>query len=293
MVVFNFQVANEPMKAILLLFLLCLTSSAQKRDVIRIDWVTKDVEAIERLLPELARTDPTLESLEKLFGKKPEQVYLGFGARTFRFFKGNGYTTFSVRGFEFDGKVGYYTIAVSGSSSWNKVKNILIQRWTATAPLDFKEGDSSIYHYREHPNVVASYKDKIKSQLGELKSVSVPPPLDDGYTYLISLGNNSVIGSGGCNYGGVTPRGKTAIDQILAAGRIDLIENILKGYNPGGRVYALLALLKIQQDGTLFSDQTQKAMTTILNLDLEMDTCNGCEHMDKTAKRIVSDWQWH
>ena len=89
----------KAISSVLLLFLLCLSTSAQKRDVIRIDWVTKDVEAIERLLPESAQTDPTLENLEKLFGKKPEQVDLGFGARTFRFLKGSGYTTLSALAF--------------------------------------------------------------------------------------------------------------------------------------------------------------------------------------------------
>ena len=276
----------------LLMLSLCLHSSARSLDDVKKEWITKDVELIGRLLPALARTDPSLESLEKIFGREPnEQNELGFGARTFSFSNPGGYTYFTVNGFAFNGKLGYYRVGVDRSSDWSKIRTFIIQAWKVNGQLPFTERESGITYYREYGQVVRDYKEAVRLQVGELKSVTVPRRLSDAYEYLLSLGNSSVVGSHGCDYGGVDPYGKTAIDQIVASGRIDLIENILKGYNPGGRMYALLALLKLRQNGTELSDETQNAIRVILNLDIGIETCSGCLHMDKRAKEIVSDWQ--
>ena len=277
------------MSSFILILLLSVSSLAETRDKLKTEWLTQDIATIHQLLPRLAQTDPTLESLEKLFGKGPELTELGFGASTFAFSKPGGYTAFRVRGLAINGKIGYYRIAVGGSASWAKIRNYIIQTWNANSQLAFQENKYGIDYFKEYSPVIEEYKEVVRSQLGDLKNVTVPTDLQEAYTYLISLENNSVVGSGPCNYGAVVPRGKTAIDKIVKSNREDLIENILKGYNPGGRMYALLALVELQKNGSKLSAETEKAMRVVRELEIDMETCSGCIHGFKTAQKIISE----
>jgi hypothetical protein len=122
----------------------------------------------------------------------------------------------------------------------------------------------------------------------------VPSVLKDDYEYLISPGENSVVGNGGCGYGGMTPPGKLAIDALVKANRLalvkanrlDLIENVVRGYNPGGRVYAALALVAIEKQGSPLTDDTRATIEKIRQLDIMIDTCSGCIISHRTAKAI-------
>ncbi len=276
------------MSLFILILLLSVSSLAQNRDELKTEWLSKDIESIRQLLPKLEQTDPTLQSLEKLFGRAPELTELGFGASTFAFSKPGGYTSVRVTGLAVNGRIGHYRIGI-GSGSWEKIRNHIIQTWNASSQLTFAEDGYGIGYHKEYPTVVVEYKEAVRSQLGDLKNVTVPSDLQDAYEELISLGNISVFGIGGCNYSGARPRGKTAIDKIVKASREDLIENILRGYNPGGRMYALLALLELQKNGSKLSAETQNAMRVIRELELDIETCSGCIHGFKTAQKIISE----
>ena len=279
---------SKVMSSFILILLLSVSLFAQNRDELKTEWLSKDIESIRQLLPRLEQTDPTLESLKNLFGREPELTELGFGASTFAFSKPGGYTAFRVRGLAVNGRIGYYRIGI-GSGNWEKIRNHIIQTWNANSQLTVEEDGYGIGYYKEYPTVVAEYKEIVRSQLGDLKNVTVPSALQDAYEELISLGNNSVFGIGGCDYGGARPRGKTAIDKIVKASREDLIENILRGYNPGGRMYALLALLELQKSGTKLSAETENAMRVIRQLEIDIETCSGCIHAFKTAQKIITE----
>jgi hypothetical protein len=280
----------------LLLSLLLLCGSvcvAQEKERLRADWLAMDVEVVERFLPKLQQSEqPTIAELEQLFGHPKTETDLGFGGRTFAFSKTGGYTYLTVAGFVFQDTIGYYTISVSCSLSWPKIKTVLIETWKRNSELQFREGEYGIHHDREFPAVVADYKKAVSAQLGELAPVNVPPHLKERYDYLMSLGENSVIGAGACGYGGSTPRGKEAIDAIAHTGRIDLLANILRGYNPGGRVYAALALVTMQRKGTQLPPDLQKAVDIVRNLDLEVEACVGCIYFQKTAQKIFDGWRF-
>lgn len=277
----------------LLLFLFCQTSLAQdEEDKLETAWLAKDVQAIDQILPKLKREElQTLSGLETIFGRElSDWEDLGFGACTFRFSRAEGYTTFIVSGFAFDGMIGYYTIQVESSFSWPKIRNHIIEAWNRNSEFQFKENDSGITYKEDYPNVITAYKAIVASELGEIKEVTVPSKLRVEYDYLISLGNSSVVSKVPCDVAGVIPYGKGAIDKLVRSRRVDLIENILRGYDPGGRVYALLALLELKRRGIKISAQARLAMDVIRNLDLQIETCSGCEHSQKQAKEIISSW---
>ena len=283
--------------ALCLLFVLLMPGgrllAVQKKEALRADWLALDVANIERLLPELKRNQPlTLPALEQIFGAPPSVTELGFGGRVFTFSKGGGYTSLRVRGFVFIDRIGYYTISIGCSSSWSMIRNVIVETWKRNTDLEFKEGECSLAHDREFPDVVADYKTTVASQLGELEPVTVPPELRGAYEHLISLGNNSRIGNGGCGYGGVTPEGKNAIDAIVRADRVDFINNILRGYNPGGRVYAWLALFGKLRKGQSVSADSLRAMDVVRTLNIELEHCSGCILSFETAQQIINDWEF-
>ena len=278
--------------SILGFLLLCVNASmAQKQEPIRADWLAMDVANIERLLPQLKHSEPlTIAKLQTIFGDRFSSITdLGFGGRKFTFLKGGGYTALRVKGFAFNDTIGEYEIYLD-DSDWSRIGKVLTAAWKRSSDLEFKEWKDGIYHKREIPNVVADFKIAVSSKLGELQPVTVPLQLKDAYEELVSFGKNSRIGDGGCGYGGVTPAGKKAIDALVKADRIDLIGNILKGYNPGGRMYAALALIALQGKGTQLSPDVVQTLEIVRTLDLELDTCDGCTFSTKTAKQIIADW---
>ena len=265
---------------------------AQKKQTLRADWLAHDVVNIQRYLPQLKQNEPlTLDSLEKIFASPPSygNYDLGFGGRRFHFAKSGGYTSLRVDGFIFNNSIGYYTISVECYLSWPLIRTAIINASKRASDLELTEGEYGLSQRREFPNVVADYKNKIATQFGEMAPVNVPRELNEHYELLVKLGNNSELGSG-CGYSGQTPRGKEAIDAIVKAGRVDLIVNILRGYNPGGRMYAALALIDMQRKGAELPADVLPALEVVRNLDLPLETCSGCIHFPKTAKKIIDEW---
>ena len=279
---------------LLCLLLLCgPVCIAQDKEPLRADWLAKDVEVLERYLPSLKQNEPiTIPALETVFETPISDNDLGFGGATFTISKPGGYTHLTVSGFIFNGNLGYYTIALRGSSSWPMIRTVLIDTWKRTSDLEIAEGKDGIFHDRQFPNVIADYKKAVAAQLGELSPVDVPRHLKAAYDELVSLGNFSVVGNGRCGLGGSTPLGKEAIDAIAKAGRVDLISNILRGYNPGGRVYAALALFAMQRKGTSLPPDLQHTMDLVRTSPLSIETCSGCFLTEKTAQEIFNDWHF-
>jgi len=274
------------------LLMACVNASLaqQKEEPIRADWLAVDVANIERILPQLKHSQPlTLQKLETIFGHDPRTVDLGFGGRTFAFSKPGGYTSLRVNGFAFNDTIGNYEISLS-NSSWPKIGSVLTAAWERSSDLEFKEWKEGIYHEREFSDVIAEFKKTVSSQLGELQPVTVPQHLKGAYEELVTLGSNSRIGSGPCGYAATTAAGKRAIDSLVGANRLDLIGNILKGYNPGGRMYAALALIAMQRKGIELPPDLLQALEVVRTMDIQLETCSGCLIMSKTPKLIIAEW---
>jgi hypothetical protein len=87
---------------------------------------------------------------------------------------------------------------------------------------------------------------------------------------------NSRVGMGICGLRGPVLEGKTSIDALVKAGRMDLIENVLRGYNPGGRAFAAIALLKMEERGVKLAPKVKKTIEKVRALDVPITTCSGC-----------------
>ncbi len=121
-----------------------------------------------------------------------------------------------------------------------------------------------------------------------MKSVDVPANLHDSYNLLTSFMENSAVSDGGCGLPPGPPEGKVAIGQLIEQDRFDLIENVARGYNPGARVYAMLALLEKQKQGRELNIETQRTIRQIVNLRIPITTCAGCFVYHETAKKVLA-----
>jgi hypothetical protein len=266
------------------------TSSAQKVRKLEVTWLAKDFRAVE-LIPNLLLADhQTLETIRATLGENTsvEEEDLGFGARRVGFSKANGYTLLSVNLFTLNQTIEDYNITVRGNSdTWPQIRSYIIDAWTKNGGPEFKESASGLSYRRPVDPEFAAYKKAVALELGEMRAAMAPAALKDDYEYLISPRENSVVGYGGCGYGGMTPAGKQAIDALMKAHRIDLVENVLKGYNPGGRVYAAIALLEMGKQGLPLSDEARTTIEKIKGLDIKIETCSGCIGFHRTAKEIL------
>jgi hypothetical protein len=80
------------------------------------------------------------------------------------------------------------------------------------------------------------------------------------------------------------------MDRLVKANRLDLIANILKGYNPSGRMYAALALIAMQRKGIGLPPGLLRALKVVRNMVIQLETCNGCIVTPKPPKLIIADW---
>ncbi|MBS1807332.1 MAG: hypothetical protein JST84_03965 [Acidobacteria bacterium] len=271
------------------LFWVSTAAFAQDEEPLKRDWLAQDVKALQLL----ARLQPveahTLEDLKCIWGKNTggEERELGFGAQRVRLTQPNGYTHFYLDLFIFHGRIGFYELGVSGSrESWPRIRTGLIAAWWENGGGEYEEDDGRLVQQRTFPAVFQAYQQAVAAALGELKPVTVPAALRDSYEYLLSPLENSYVGKGGCGYGGEVPAGRKAMEALRKAGRMDLIENVLRGYNPGGRVYAALAFLEQQRRGVWLPPEVQETIRKLSALKITITTCEGCIVSQQWAKGV-------
>ena len=254
-------------------------SFAQGEKPLEAAWLAQDVKAIHLLAQLLPIENQSLESVKRLWGKAAnvEQEDLGFGAQRIHFTKASGYAQFYLDLLVFDDRIGYYEVGVRGSAeSWDRIRNVLMAAWKQNSGTEYEERENGLSQRKSFDNVLQSYQSVVGAALGEMKPVDVPASLKDDYEYLISPLHNSTVAKGECGFGGVVPKGRVAIDALVNAHRTELIENVLRGYNPGGRVYAALALLEMQKQGKWLSSDVQNTIHKLGQLEIKITTCSGC-----------------
>jgi len=280
-------------KALALLLFLLLRNSvsiAQSTEPLEPEWLKKDVEGVSEVLKLSSFENQQIEALkEKLKDTwSVEEQDFGFGGRRLDLGKGNGYTKIYIESFIFNGQVAYYELGVeSYSEEWSRIRDDVIEAWRKNGNVEYEVSEHRIAYRKTLNHVLQSYRNAVASELGEMKSVDVPDELRKSYEYLISFMQNAAVSDGGCGLSPGFPEGKVAIDELLEHKRYDLIENVLKGHNPGGRVYAMVALLEKKREGLKLGVKTQRVIQKIINLNIPITTCAGCFAYTETAKKVV------
>ncbi len=262
--------------------------SAQKQEKLEKKWLAKDINLL-KLIPKLLPPEiQTKESLEKIFGDKNQEHEVEFGAKFLENGSSGGYTSFRVSVYSYKNSIVSYKISASTSqNSWNLIKPHFIEAWSQIAQVPFQETDRGIFYEYKNEAILQDYKKSIGLYLGEIKQSEIPADLKDAYDYLTAPFNNIEVSTTGCGYSGESPKGKKMIELFIKAGRFDLIENILKGYNQGGRAYAVIALLKLKKNGLKLSNETEQTIEKIIELDTRIESCSGCLGFSTTVKKLL------
>ena len=239
-------------------------------------YVEDDLRGIKFLIGLCPIETHSIASLKKLFEARTEdtswfdEAILGFGAKRVTLKMGLGYTTIYIDFLVFQDQIVHYKIGADVDARDSKTHTDGIVRvWKDNGgpPLIQKGGELS--YEKNFPELWKAYYREVSKQLGPMKPVEISDKLKPAYALLTNPFENSRISVVACD------DGKPAIDDLEDANRIDLIENVLRGYNPGGRIYAAISLLRMQLKGRKLSVATKTAVKRVVNLNAEAGTCRG------------------
>lgn len=267
--------------------------AAQKPEKLEKEWLAKDVEAL-KLIPKLPPPEAqTPETLTKAFGaENSHNQKIEFGATNFRGGIALGYTSFGVSVYSFNNSVISYEISIFASSqSWQLIRPHIIEAWKQNTNLPFQENEYGIFYKLTNDEVLRDYKNFISRELGQMQPVEVPDRQKDAFEYLTAPFQQINVSNYDCGYAPDKVPGRRAIELFINAGRIDLIENILRGYNQGGRAYAAIALLEMKQKGAALSPEIERTIEKVINLDIPIKTCQGCIGFETTAKELLKEYK--
>jgi hypothetical protein len=198
---------------------------------------------------------------------------LGFGARRIERVLRGGYTSWTVTGLAWNEHPIELTATctVEGDAAEGLV-SALIQLWgdniQQTSPTTFTistQDEARAAAFRQH----------LSEELGEPVATPIPDTLAPHYELLTSPYSHLHVGEV-CYVNAVKPQGRIAVETLQAAGRLDLIRNVLRGPNPEGRVYAAQALLTLAQQGTPLNPADAAAIKKIRTQPTPIMVCMGC-----------------
>lgn len=122
----------------------------------------------------------------------------------------------------------------------------------------------------------------VAPELGPVPAVTVPPALREAHSVLTDELRTTEVGSF-CGLGGALLAGRKAIDDLVEAGRMDLVRDVARSLNPGGRVFAAMALWQLSS-----SRADDLLVRRIRDLGIGVSTCSGCIGGESTAADIFS-----
>src|SRR5262249_3419726 len=159
----------------------------------------------------------------------------------------------------FRGTIGSYKLELGASSeSWPRIRTRMIELWQQNNGPSFVEGETGITHIERNESVLRKYQAAVASELGEMRPAAISAEVQTSFHSLTEPMEIDCVGS---------PEGEMAIAALVNAERFDLVENVLKGFNPNGRIYAARELLKLHKEGRLvLSADTLGVITKISNL---------------------------
>jgi hypothetical protein len=255
-----------------LVLLLCLTTvvctsaSAQKKKLVK-KWVNEDVEGVSSIVRLIPFEKQNIEILKSQLKKNwhVEQTDLGFKGKYLELEKGWGYSRGYVHALIYEGRVARYEAGIeSYSDEWPEIRDRVFGKWKAEKGPEVTEDEHGFVFNRTLPAVLSEYEATVGGTLGKLSNASVPPEVSKYYASLIDPMENETLSGTYRNEG---------VEALVNAKRIDLLENVLRGYNPGGRVLAALTLLEQERSGVHLSPGTQGAIGVVMNLNIDLHAC--------------------
>lgn len=277
---------NKPLPLILAgLIFVCaahVSTMAQAEPLVS-EWVNDDIKgvlSVVQLIPfEKQNLEKVKASLQKDWGV--EETDLGFGAKYLELEKGQGYTKGYIYALIYDGRVAQYEAGIeSHSEAWPRISQRINDKWKESNGPEVPMEEHGLAFRRTLANVLHDYRARVAVALGPLNDAEVPKELIKSYVTLTDPMENSTISGTHQN---------DEIQALLTSQRIDLLENVLRAYNPGARVLAALALLELEKSGRQLSSKTRLTANKVLHLRIGLHACFYDMCSTLTARELL---QW-
>lgn len=275
----NVQTVADKALVLLLIILTSVYSYSQKPEPKQIvpEWAEMDITGVSFVMGLMPIENRRTQDVEKLFNafqhknaSWSDKSSLGFGAERIKLSMGLGYTTVYIDYLTFKDRIVHYKIGADVSAdTWKTHGQKVMRAWKDNGGPNFEVKDSEMIFEKDFSNAWTAYYSEISRELGDIKSVEIPQELEADYKLLTDPFENSNISFVACS------DGKPAIDSLEDTKRIDLIENVLRSYNPGGRIYAAISLLRMAQKGHRLTAATKQSIDKVMNSDASVTTCWG------------------
>lgn len=172
-----------------------------------------------------------------------------------------------------------------------------MKSWQEGGGPEYTCSENECFYEWKSDEVQAKHRKSIALQLGPQLDLDVPDSLKKYYEYLMSPFETMYISRGGCGFALVdepfrSPSGRESIDALVKYKRLDMIVNVLRGPNPGARVYAVLALKRLRRDGIVLPPGTAATMSKVESLSVPVTMCFGCiVSSGLRASDVVNRWR--
>lgn len=244
-------------------------------------WLRKDVALVARfaaLLP-LRPLDETLLA----FGEPCTAIDQGLGVEARTCLLPGGYTRcwltlLSHQGAVFDAEAQ----CVASERSWTAIAPVISKLYTdSLVPKGFSIDRNTASLSTRDEVARERAVEAIATTLGPRSNADIPADLMQAIATLDSPELTLTIGRA-CGAAGSPPEGNRAMQKLVAAGREDLLRNVMRGMNAGGRLYGYIGLRLLERN-TPTDDAT---FDRLVALDLDVDTCGGCRTTKQKADTI-------
>jgi hypothetical protein len=267
---------------------------------LNIEYLSDDLNGVGRLGKLVPLERLSLADIPTVIGAdRPERDDdTGFGGRLIEVAKGHGYVTVRFRGFAFNGRLAWARVSAEAyPSRWATIRDGVMKAWEGGGGPPYSCTENECFHEWRQREVLGAYKESVALQLGRQSNVEIPVALKEHYEYLTSPFELTLIGVGACGLPSPDEPskplpGREGVDALVAARRIDLIVNVLRGYNAGGRVYAALALERLNRDGVPLPAGVAATIKKVRDLKVPVSTCFGCiVNSGLHASDILKRWR--
>lgn len=257
------------------LVVLALASLATAAEPLNEEWVARDVAVARRIAGALPETK-LADFLKKLEASSTEEDRtIGFGARRLRLALYGGYTTTWVTVVSWGGGVGPIDVFCHEGKEeiWAALRDRITGAYKGKEPAVGETGLRVAVGHRADPDGFREERTKV---LGPPLKIDPDPALEKAYLLLWSPLSDLVYGRM-YGEGGDPPDGRDAVEKILAHERgAGLLDDILRGPNPEGRLYAAEALLRLERNGGKLDEQVRKDIAWVRKSDVKIRVCRGC-----------------
>lgn len=260
---------------------------------LNLEWVKLDKENFNNILSLLNKPntlkdkDQFLKSIIKLDIRETKD--LGFGLTYHECAQYGGYVTTWISILSFENAVIQYDMRYS-EDDFKIIDYLIKQDSTLKSQISFVVDTLEPYSfYYQDKLAFDKFKTNIASKLGPIKLSADNSDQNFSLNYSILTNPiNSYDYGTYCYESGSEPAGRKAINYFISSNNTAAIREIMKGYNPEGRLYAIEALLTAAKEKkTTLTNEDKVLIKNILALNIPISTCSGCIVSKSTADELL------